>query len=298
MLGLVLTLLLPLDGALADGRLSVDCTTTASRFEAFRMPMPVLSRTAEILVYLPPGYDCATLHRYPVFYLNDGQDLFEWSWPRSTLDPEAVAMIASGRLGYGTWRLETQLDSAVAEDRLPPMIIVGIGSGNGPRSRDLVPVPWSGSVEGRGVDFGQFISGSLIPEIDRRYRTRANRFCRGIGGASLGGVSALHIGLAHAHQFGLVLSMSPVLGDQAIADHVAGLWRTSGEGARSTILVDFDMGAVGDADLIWLTDLLSDMSGGHRTIVERALGSTHTIDSWAERVIPAMEILIGNRCEG
>jgi len=28
-----------------------------------------------VVVYLPPGYDRTTMHRYPVLYANDGQDM-------------------------------------------------------------------------------------------------------------------------------------------------------------------------------------------------------------------------------
>lgn len=276
-----------------------DCRQSAARFDAFFLPTPSLHRSSEILVYLPAGYDCSPARRYPVFYFNDGQQLFDWSRPRDLLGPTDAAEIAAEYVRYGTWRLAIQLDQAIADGRLPPMIIVGIASENGPRARDLVPVPWAGATDGRGTEFGDFVANVLVREIDRRYRTRANRYCRGIAGSSLGGVSSLQIGLAHAREFSLVLSLSPVLGDRAIANHIADLWSVPEGGLRSTILVDFDIGPVGDADMDWMSELVEEETDvQHRAILHRSDGASHTIDSWAERVIPDLETLVGHRCTG
>jgi enterochelin esterase-like enzyme len=122
------------------------------------------------------------------------------------LEPIVAADVAAREAWYGSWRLENQLDGAIAEGRLPPMIVVGIASDDGMRSRDLVPVPWAGFGEGRGTRYGKFVAGTVVAAIDRRLRTAPDRRCRGIGGASLGGVSAFQIGVAHADRFGLVLA--------------------------------------------------------------------------------------------
>ena len=37
----------------------------------------ILNNQRDIWVYLPPGYRRATRQRYPVFYLHDGQNLFD-----------------------------------------------------------------------------------------------------------------------------------------------------------------------------------------------------------------------------
>ena len=38
--------------------------------------------------------------------------------------------------------------------------------------RDLAPVPWRGSPEGRGHQYARFVARTLVPAIDARYRTR------------------------------------------------------------------------------------------------------------------------------
>ena len=50
-------------------------------------------------------------------------------------------------------------------------------------------------------EYGDFVAHTVVPAIDRRFRTMPERGCRGIGGASLGAISALQIGLAHPDRF-------------------------------------------------------------------------------------------------
>ena len=117
------------------------CPDESHRFETFMLPAPSLGRAKRVLVYLPPGYGCEAPRRYPVFYFNDSQDLFDWNPFATELDPALAAEIAVREGWYGSWRLDAQLDRAVANGSLPPLIVIGIASDDGLRSRDLVPVP-------------------------------------------------------------------------------------------------------------------------------------------------------------
>jgi enterochelin esterase-like enzyme len=270
------------------------CPNTPHRFETFALFAPALERAKQILVYLPPGYDCAPLRRYPVFHFNDGQDLFDWNPFAAGLEPAVAAEIATREAWYGSWRLEAQLDRAIADGRLPPIIVVGIASDDGMRSRDLVAVPWSGSGEGRGAEYGDFIADTVVPVIDRRFRTAAERCCRGIGGASLGAISALQIGLAHPERFGLVLAFSPVLGDPAIASYLAAAWAAPKPAERSDFVIDFDDDVVGSADRAWLAPLVATAPDRDRRIaLVQTPGGRHAIASWAQRVVPALQRLLG-----
>jgi enterochelin esterase-like enzyme len=273
------------------------CRDAPHRFESFSLFAPALERAKQILVYLPPGYDCAAARRYPVFYFNDGHDLFDWNPFVAGLDPAVAADVAAREAWYGSWRLENQLDGAIAEGRLTPMIVVGIASDDGMRSRDLVPVPWAGSEEGRGTRYGDFVAATVVGAIDRRFRTAADRRCRGIGGASLGGVSALQIGLAHADRFGLVLSFSPVLADPAIANYLAAAWRAADHAGPSDLLIDFDDDAIGSTDRAWFAALVRIAAASARqTALVQTPGGRHAIASWAERVVPALQQLLHAPC--
>jgi enterochelin esterase-like enzyme len=268
------------------------CPHTPHQFATFALFAPILGRSKQIFVYLPPGYDCAPSRRYPAFYFNDGHDLFDWNPFASDLGPPLAAEIAVREAWYGSWRLDAQLDRAIAEGRLPPMVVVGIASDDGMRSRDLAPVRWNGSLEGRGAHYGDFVAHTVVPAVERRFRTAADRRCRGIGGASLGGISALQIGLAHPDRFGLVLSFSPVLGDRAIALYLAGAWSIADHAGPSAFLLDFDDDPIGTADLAWFASLIGMAPNrGRQAVLIQTPGGRHAIASWAERVVPALHKL-------
>jgi enterochelin esterase-like enzyme len=274
---------------------AADCPDTPHRFERFALPAPALERTKQVLVYLPPGYDCAPGRRYPAFYLNDGHDLFEWNPAGADLDPALALEIARREAWYGSWRLDSQLDQALAARALPPLVVIGIASDDGMRSRDLAPVPWAGSDEARGAAYGEFVARDVVAAAEARYRLMADRRCRGIGGASLGGVSALTIGLAHPATFGLVLAFSPVLGDRRLADYLARLWPRGGA-ARQVFLIDFDDDPVGLADLARFRALSAAGPAERRTMLLQSPGGRHAIGSWAMRVIPALTRLLPPAC--
>jgi S-formylglutathione hydrolase FrmB len=284
--GLAAVLVCPLIGS------SALACQNSHRFETFSLFAPALGHTKRILVYLPPGYGC-TARRYPVLYLNDGHDLFEWNPFAADLEPALAAEIAAREGWYGSWRLDEQLDRATAEGVLPAMIVVGIASDDGLRSRDLAPVAWGGSAEARGMHYGAFVADTVVPVVDRAFRTTVQPRCRGIGGASLGGVSALQIGLGHAEKFGMAFALSPLLRDPALAGFLAGLWRGAA-GAGPRVLIDVDDDPVGHADRQWL----SAVGTGPQTMVVQTPGGRHTIASWAERVIPALQTLFEGRCRG
>ncbi len=296
---IVLVFRLLVGGPTTGAAASDACPDAPHRFETLALFAPALERAKQILVYLSPGYDCAPARRYPVFYFNDGHDLFDWDPAAAGLEPALAAEIAAREAWYGSWRLEGQLDRAIADHRLPPIIVVGIAADDGMRSRDLAPVPWAGSGEGRGAEYGAFVAHTVVPTIDRRFRTAADRRCRGIAGASLGAISALQIGLAHPERFGLALALSPVLNDQTIARYLAAAWATADHLSRSGLLIDFDDDPVGSADRAWFAAMVGTAPdrARHAALVQTP-GGRHAIASWAARVVPALQHLLAAPCSG
>ena len=282
------------DEPVADGPGA--CPDTPHRFETFSLFAPALGAPKRVLVYLPPGYDCDLGRHYPVFYFNDGHDLFDWNPFADDLDPLLAAEIEGREAWYGSWRLAGQLNRAAAAGRLPPMIVVGIASDDGPRSRDLAPVAWGGAMEGRGIGYGDFIARIVVPAVDGRYRTAADRRCRGIGGSSLGGVSALQIGLTHADDFAMVLALSPVVGDRAIATYLAAAWPAIHRIEPTAFLVDFDDDAIGRADHDWFAAMAGTAVHAGQATLLRTPGGRHNIASWRERAVPALERLFAEHC--
>jgi enterochelin esterase-like enzyme len=77
-----------------------------------------------ILVYLPEAYFTAPRRRYPVFYLHDGQNLFD---SRTSYIPGA------------TWQAHTTADRLTTEGRIEPIILVGIANTGVRRMAEYTP---------------------------------------------------------------------------------------------------------------------------------------------------------------
>src|SRR5690242_7097906 len=74
-----------------------------------RFASQFLSTRRDIVVYVPPEYD-ESRERYPVFYLQDGQNLFN----------PATAF------GGQDWRADEIADGLICAGELEPLLIVGI----------------------------------------------------------------------------------------------------------------------------------------------------------------------------
>ena len=66
---------------------------------------------ADVIVYMPPGYDDEPERTYPVLYMHDGQNLFDG---RTSFVP--------GR----TWQVREHADAAIEAGEVEPLVIVGI----------------------------------------------------------------------------------------------------------------------------------------------------------------------------
>src|SRR5207249_2788695 len=111
-------------------------------------------------IYLPPEYAANPNKRYPVLYFLHGRGGTE-----------------SSHLGaFG------QLDGAIKEGKVPPMIYVHAMAG---RNSGYVDAP-DGSVMGETV-----VIKELIPHVDATYRTIAKKEGRAVEGFSKGGQGAL-----------------------------------------------------------------------------------------------------------
>jgi len=148
--------------------------------------LPDFSRT--VTVYVPPGNG-----RYPVLYMQDGQNLFE---------PERAFVPGQH------WRLAEAADAAIDERTAAPMIIVGIDHAGPARIEEYTPTrDAKRKAGGKAEDYGRLLLDELKPLIDARYRTIPNDTA--IGGSSLGGLVSLHLGLQHPDAFRAVAAMSP-----------------------------------------------------------------------------------------
>jgi enterochelin esterase family protein len=137
--------------------------------------------TRELTVYVPPGYDESPAKRYPVLYLLHGFANDHHSWHR-----------------YG--RANDILDNLLAQRKIEPFLVVmPLGYGGVSVNGDGTGVPPAGAGAGpfRGDPalYERDLLEDVIPLIDRRYRTIADRTHRAIVGVSMGGGQAGRYGL-------------------------------------------------------------------------------------------------------
>jgi enterochelin esterase-like enzyme len=147
-------------------------------------------KSRDVYVYLPPGYDEGD-KRYPVLYLQDGQNC--WDDP---VEP----------FGHGGWGVNLQGDELIRAGRVAPFIAVGVGN-TVDRMAEYGPGP--DVISAARHPYLRFLVGTLKPLIDQRYRTRPDAKSTGIMGASMGGLIALQATLLHPDVFGQAGCVSP-----------------------------------------------------------------------------------------
>ena len=153
--------------------------------------IPQLGRTRRVWLYLPPDY--ATAHRrYPVLYLQDGQNVFDAATSFS-----------------GEWGVDETLDSLHAAGD-PGVIVVAVDNGREQRMNEYQPWPAANRnlAGGEGGAYVDFLARTLKPFVDAHYRTRPDRASTGVGGSSLGGLISFYEALEYPDVFGRALVFS------------------------------------------------------------------------------------------
>ena len=154
-----------------------------------------LKKPRTIAIWLPPNYTDST-ERYPVFYLHDGQNLFDAS-----------------TAAFGTeWNADETATERISQNRIKPLILVGIW--NTPdRIMEYTPTfDKSIGAGGSGKDYVLFLVEELKPFIDKNYRTKPDRESTVIGGSSLGGLISLYACEKSSSTFSGCAAISPTLG--------------------------------------------------------------------------------------
>lgn len=152
-----------------------------------------------VRVWLPPGYHDAEngTRRYPVLYLNDGQNLFE----------------ASASFTGVEWQVDETADRLIREGAVPPMLIVGLDNAAKDRLREYMPHrslhPMM--LRAHGTRYPAFLFKEVMPFIARNYRVAAGPENTGLGGSSLGALIALYTAAVRPGVIGRLLLESPSL---------------------------------------------------------------------------------------
>jgi len=146
------------------------------------------------MVYLPPGYEGSSARRYPVLYLQDGQNLF---------DP-ATAFLGND------WHADTTADDLIRQGRIEPLLVVGIYNTGVRRISEYTPTRDRRLRKGGKAErYAQMLAREVKPFIDHEYRTRKGAADTGVGGSSLGAMVSLVTGLIYPRVFGKLALLSP-----------------------------------------------------------------------------------------
>jgi predicted alpha/beta superfamily hydrolase len=159
----------------------------------------IFRNTRFLRVWLPPGYNDSenSDRRYPVLYLNDGQNLFE---PATSFNGVE-------------WQVDETADRLIREGAIPPMIIVGMDNAARERIREYMPHRSLHPVMLRvyGTRYPSFLFKEVIPFMARYYRVAIEPENTGLGGSSLGALIALYTVAVRPGAIGRLLLESPSL---------------------------------------------------------------------------------------
>ncbi len=182
---------------LVGGVIRAQSATGDLRLHEFRSR--IFRNTRFLRVWLPPGYDetINSERRYPVLYLNDGQNLFEAATSFNGIE----------------WQVDETGDRLIREGVVPPMIIVGMDNATRARIREYMPHrslhPMM--MRAQGTRYPAFLFKEVFPFMARNYRVATGPENTGLGGSSLGALIALYTVAVRPGVIGRLLLESPSL---------------------------------------------------------------------------------------
>jgi len=178
---------------------SEDSPDLAGELRLHEFPSRIFRNTRQLRIWVPPGYSAPEnrARHYPVFYLNDGQNLF---------DP------ATAYIGVD-WQADEAADRLIREGRIPPLIIVGIDNAQKDRPREYLPYRsfHPPIMRPQGRRYPDFLLSEVMPFVYQRYRIARGPENTGLGGSSLGAIISLFTALDRPGIVGRLLLESPSL---------------------------------------------------------------------------------------
>ena len=244
-------------------------------------------------VYLPRGY-LESSDTYPVLYMHDGQHLFQ---PTLAVPRE--------------WQVDETLEMLISNREIEPVIVVGIENAWEGRCHEYMPwhntdprIPCVGG-GGGADDYLQAIRDVLMPEINRRYRTRSGPENTYMAGSSLGGLISIYAAYEYDGVWGRIGAVSPYFpcSNRRMFEYAAGR-------SRPLSLTHFyqDMGTLEfgftDADASGTDDFVEDLRRmrdlaigqgfveGVDLVTVECQGHTHTESDWARRMPALLRFLL------
>jgi|APTNR8051073442_1049403.scaffolds.fasta_scaffold00017_145 predicted alpha/beta superfamily hydrolase len=139
----------------------------------------------DIVVWLPPDYTTNKKKRYPVVYMQDGQN---------SVDP------ATSAFGID-WQIDEASDSLIRNKITQSFIVVGIYN-TADRTKDYTPGDG-------GTAYMKFVVKKVKPIVDSAYRTKSDAKNTIVGGSSAGGLISFMLAWEYPNVFSKAICMSP-----------------------------------------------------------------------------------------
>lgn len=144
------------------------------KMEETRFYSNSLGNERTVWVYTPPGY-------------------------ATERDPYGLLVLFDGAAYLHVMNAAHTLDNLLADGLLPPLVAILV---------DNVDFALRAVELGCHPPFATFVVNELMPWVQAHYHVTSDPSQRIVGGLSMGGLAAAHIGLTHADSFGKVLSQS------------------------------------------------------------------------------------------
>jgi predicted alpha/beta superfamily hydrolase len=264
-----------------------DDVELAGELRLHELQSRIFRNTRMLRVWLPPGYSAPEnqVRHYPVFYLNDGQNLF---------DP------ATAYIGVD-WQADEAADRLIRDGKIPPLIMVGIDNAQKDRGREYLPYRALNPpiMRPQGKRYPDFLLNEVMPFLYPRYRIARGPENTGLGGSSLGAIISLYTVMDRPGIFGRLLLESPSLfvsNRQLLkSSRVFRQWPARifmAMGTKEAGSEDRDRQVVNDVRELGRTLRRAGLDG-ERLRVKIDEGATHNESEWAKRFPQALTFLFG-----
>lgn len=147
----------------------------------------ILGEKRAYTVMLPRNYDKNPDKKYPILYLLHGIMDTNEGW-------------------YKNGRVKTVMDKLVESGDVEEMIVVTPNAGG-----DIYNGVWNGYFNMPGWNYEDFFFEELMPEVESKYRVKADKEHRGIAGLSMGGGGSTVYAQRHPDKFCAVYAMSALM---------------------------------------------------------------------------------------
>ena len=161
------------------------------------VPSQMLGTNRFIHIYLPPSYEKMNWRRYPVLYVQDGQNIFSSAGTNCAF-------------GWGSWQLDQTADELVHAKKMQEIIMVAVDNSFARRGEygGLHRAPGGPATNSVFENYEAFLLTELKPRIDHDYRTLPGAAHTAVMGSSVGGLCSVVLAWDHPEVFGGAASLS------------------------------------------------------------------------------------------